>query len=84
MEKPRPVTPEQVNEWLEGPVAQRFLYLTIIEREETLAAKGLDAFCPFDAQKTQELLANLNGYVDALDRQIAALQGEGFLNEDSE
>ena len=83
MKKPSPVTPEQVNEWIENPVTLAFLYQTKVEREEITEAKGLGAFHPFQPERTQEVLANLNGYADALDRQIAALE-EGFLDDDDE
>ena len=84
MDKPLRVTPDQVKEWFENPVTLAFLYQTRIERDEVAVVKGLDAFHPFDAQRTQEVLASLNGYVDALDRQIAALEGEGFMSEDED
>ena len=82
--KPSPVTTDQVNEWFENPVTLAFLYQTRVEREEITEIKGLNAFHPFQPERTQEVLANLNGYADALDRQIAALEGEGFMNEDDE
>lgn len=82
MKKPSRITPEQVNEWFENPVTLGFLYQTKVERDEIVEAKGLNAFHPFEPQKTQEVLANLNGYADALDRQIAALEGEGFMSEE--
>jgi len=82
--KPSPVTPDQVNEWFENPVTLAFLYQTRVEREEITEAKGLGAFHPFQPERTQEVLANLNGYADALDRQIAALEGEGFMNDEDE
>jgi len=84
MQKPSPVTPTQVNEWLENPVTLAFLYQTWIERVDIVEAKGLSSFHPFQPERTQEVLANLNGYADALDRQIAALQGEGFMSEDDD
>ena len=48
------------------------------------ASKGLNAFHPFDPQRTQELLSNLNGYVDALDVVIDTLDGEGLFNEEDD
>ncbi len=84
MPKPTRVSPKQVREWFENPVTLAFLEQTKVERDEIVEAKGLNAFHPFDANKTQELLASLNGYADALDRQIAALEGEGFMSEEDE
>ena len=84
MKKPSPVTAEQVNEWIENPVTLAFLYQTKVERNEIVESKGLNSFHPFQPERTQEVLANLNGYADALDRQIAALEGEGFLSEDND
>jgi hypothetical protein len=83
MKKPSPVTAEQVNEWIENPVTIAFLYQTWVEREEIVEMKGLNAFHPFQPERTQEVLANLNGYADALDRQIAALE-EGWIDDDAE
>ncbi len=84
MPKPTRVSPKQVREWFENPVTLAFLYQTKTERDDIVEAKGLNAFHPFDANKTQEVLASLNGYADALDRQIAALEGEGFMSEEDE
>lgn len=84
MPKPKRVSKKQVTEWFENPVTLAFLFQTKVEREEIVEAKGLNAFHPFDAQKTQEVLASLNGYADALDRQIAALEGEGFMSEEDD
>ena len=75
------VSRQQVEEWVENPVTIAFKALTEIERDDILNARGIDAFHPFDAQRTQEVLANLNGYADALDRQLAALEGEGLFDE---
>jgi hypothetical protein len=79
-----------VNEWIENPVTIAFLYQTWVEREEIVEMKGeivemkgLNAFHPFQPERTQEVLANLNGYADALDRQIAALE-EGWIDDDAE
>lgn len=84
MKKPSRINKNQVSEWFENPVTLAFLYQTKIERDEIVEAKGLNAFHPFDSQKTQEVLAGLNGYADALDRQIAALEGDGFMSEEDD
>ena len=76
------ISRKQILEWTENPVTILFREETEKERDEIFEVKGLGAFHPFDAHKTQELLAGLNGYVDALDRQIAATEGEGFFQDD--
>ena len=81
---PQRISRKQILEWTENPVTILFREETEKERDEIFEAKGLGAFQPFDAHKTQEILASLNGYVDALDRQIAATEGEGFFQEELE
>jgi len=78
------VTRKQVEEWVENPVTLAFKYVAEIERDEVLAARGLDAFHPFQAERTQEILAGLNGSVDAWDQVIAALEGEGLMSEEED
>lgn len=39
-------------------------------------SRGLDAFNPFEPYKTQEILANLNGYVDGMDVVISIMEGD--------
>jgi hypothetical protein len=79
--KPSPVTRKQVEEWIENPVTLAFKYVATVERDEVLAAKGLGAYHPFQPQRTQEVLANLNGAADTWDEVIAALEGEGLMDE---
>jgi hypothetical protein len=79
--KPNKVTRKQIEEWIENPVTLAFKYVAEMERDEFVAAKGLRAFCPFDAQRTQEILANLNGATDTWDEVIAALEGDGLMDE---
>ena len=59
------VSKQQIVEWIENPVTIAFREYAKYELENTIAAKGMDAFCPFEPQKTQEILANLNGAADA-------------------
>jgi hypothetical protein len=68
------VTKEQIREWIESPVAKAFLKAMRAEIEETEAAKGIDAYCPYEPQKTQEILANLNGYIDAMEVMVDAIE----------
>ena len=83
---PEQVTRDQILEWLENPVTLIFKEFARLELEHTIAAKGLDAFTPFDANKTQEILANLNGARDVWEEITEALNGEGlaFEEEDNE
>jgi len=59
------VSKQQIAEWVENPVTIAFREYAKYEREQTIASKGLDAFCAFEPQRTQEILANLNGAEDA-------------------
>lgn len=59
------VSRQQLIEWIENPVTIAFREYAKYERANTIAAKGMEAFCPFDPQRTQEILANLNGADDA-------------------
>jgi hypothetical protein len=78
------VSRQQIEEWIENPVTLAFKATATYERDTTLAAKGLGAFHPFQPERTQEVLANLNGSVDAWDEVIAALEGEGLMSDESE
>ena len=82
MPKLMQVTREQVLEWLENPVTLVFKEFARQELENTITAKGLDAFTPFDAYKTQEILANLNGARDVWEDVTEALNGEGLAFEE--
>ena len=67
---------QQFSEWTENPVTELIKQSLEKEREEIALSRGLDAFSPFEPQKTQEILANLNGYVDALDVVVAIMDGD--------
>ena len=69
------VTKKQILEWIENPVTIAVRTMIDIERTDSVALKGLDAFRPFEPAKTQELLATLNGQVQAYDYVIEALEG---------
>lgn len=72
----RLINSKQVKEWAENPVTELFQRILQEERDETEAMTGLQAFTPFDPQRTQEVLANLNGFVDAMDIVIESLGGD--------
>jgi len=70
---------EQIMEWTESPVTIELKTLLLVERREAREARSVDAYHPFQPQRTQEVLANLNGAIESLDLVIAALDGEGLL-----
>ena len=82
MPKILPVTRDQIVEWLDNPVTLVLKEFARQELDDTITAKGLDAYTPFDAQKTQEVLANLNGAKDVWEDIVEALNGEGLAFEE--
>lgn len=70
------INKQQFSEWTENPVTELIKDSLVKERDDIAQSRGLDAFSPFEPQKTQEILANLNGYVDALDVVVAILDGD--------
>lgn len=79
-----PVTREQVLEWIDNPVTLVFKQFAQQELEETLRSQGLGAYAPFEPQRTQEVLANLNGARDVWEDVVEALEGEGLMEEENE
>lgn len=73
---------EQIEEWTENPVTIYFKDRVEDELEYFSSHRGLDVFHPFEAQKTQEVLANFNGSVDSLSWVLRLVEGE--LAEDEE
>jgi hypothetical protein len=80
------INKEQLEEWTENPITELFRKILIEERDEILAQRGLEAFEPFQPYRTQEVLANLNGFVDAMNIVIDSLSGDWSLwdEEDNE
>jgi hypothetical protein len=70
------INKQQFQEWTENPITELIRESFEKERDEIAQSRGLDAFSPFEPQKTQEILANLNGFVDAMDVTIAVLGGD--------
>ena len=58
------ITKEQALEWLENPVTIAFRKLAEWEIKGIQEVRGIQAFHPFEPQKTQEIMANLNGALD--------------------
>ena len=73
---------EQITEWTESAVTMAMRSYLTKHCEEIAQSRGLDAFTPFDAHKTQEILVGLNGYVDALEFVIELLEGDWSMMEE--
>ena len=82
--KVMPVTREQIVEWLDNPVTLVLKEFARQELEDTIISQGLDAYTPFDAYKTQEILAGLNGVRNVWEDVVEALNGEGLAFEEEE
>jgi hypothetical protein len=66
---------EQIDEWSENPVTLELKAL--IKREiGQLRLSKADAYHPYQAERTQEILANLNGAEDTWELVEAALDGD--------
>jgi len=78
------VTRKQVLDWIENPVTLAFRENAKLELSETIQAKGLDAYHAFQPEKTQEVLAGLNGAEEVWQMIVEALEGEGIMGEENE
>lgn len=78
------VQKKQIIEWLDNPVTIAFKQAAEQERDGSLAEKGLGAFRPFEAHKTQELIAGFIGEAAAWNLVIETLEGEGLWELDDE
>ena len=78
------VTQEMIRDWTENPVTLYLREIAEEERDAMIGAIGIDAYHVYEPQKTQEILANLNGAVDTWDVVIEALEGEGILSIEEE
>lgn len=75
------VSKQQVVEWIENPVTIAFKEFAEYTRDVTIASKGIDAFHPFQANRTQELIAGLNGEQTTWDIVVDALsEGQDMLD----
>jgi hypothetical protein len=54
---------QQINEWKESQVTEELLRL-VRQFSESLRTSHIDAYSPFEPQKTQEILAGINGALD--------------------
>jgi len=71
------ITKQQLEEWIENPVTIFFRQWAEEEKESCEMASGIDVYHVYQPQRTQEILAGLNGCVDTWDLVIAALEGDG-------
>jgi len=73
---------EQIKEWLESPVNE---YLTgLISTHIENFNDGVDSYHPFEPQKTQEILAGLNGALGAWEDILDVLEGDWTAVEEDE
>ena len=74
--KQQPPSQQQIDEWIENPITIWMREWAEYELKDINGRKSLDAFHPFDAQKTQEIMASLNGCSETWRIVIASLKGE--------
>ena len=70
------ITKAQAIEWCDNPVTIWFRKTAENHLEEAEACNGVDAFYPFEPQKTQEVIAGLNACADTWALVIAACTKE--------
>ena len=69
------VSPKQIAEWTENPVTLALKGLMQAELKKTQSSKA-DAFHPFEPQRTQEVLAGLEGNEEILEIVLDTLSGD--------
>jgi hypothetical protein len=67
---------QQVNEWKESQVTEALKAKIETYSGFVRSAEGIDAYHPFDPQRTQEILAGLNAIVDTLELVLEWLEGD--------
>ena len=73
---------ERIAEWAQSPINRKLVGAIQDYIDELNQSKGLDAYHPYEPQRTQEILANLNGCIDTLELVISLLDGDwSFLEE---
>lgn len=76
-------TTEQIEEWRESPVT-RALFKHVHEEIAMISGAMGEAFTPFDPQRTQEIMAGLNGSRDTWLFVSDLLEGDWSLFEKDE
>lgn len=72
----QPPSQQQIEEWIENPITIWLKDWAQYELNDINGRKSLDAFHPFQAERTQEIMASLNGCADTWELVIAACEGE--------
>lgn len=75
---------QQIEEWLENPVTLEVKALVEKEIEDIESGRGADSYVPFEPNKTQELLAGINGGLVAWYELLETLEGKGLLEEEDD
>ncbi len=66
----------QIEDWTENPVTLELKRLSELEIAQAVMKKGIDAFHPFQPQRTQEVLAGLNGIHETWEYMVGFLEGD--------
>jgi hypothetical protein len=74
---------QQINEWKESQVTEELLRL-VRQFSESLRTSHIDAYSPFEPQKTQEILAGINGALDTWEIVEDLLEGDWSYLDDSD
>ena len=75
----------EVEEWTENPVTEALKSLLETHLKELEQTPRDEFYFPFEPQKTQEVLAGVNGAIDTLEHIINALEGDwSFFEEEEE
>mgnify|MGYP006893488308 CR=1 FL=1 len=69
------MTPEQLEKWTEHPATQALLKLVTTEIKEIQDAMG-GCYHPFQPERTQEILAGLNGRLESWEEFQPLLEGD--------
>lgn len=74
---------EQIEIWRDNPVTKALLSLVASQLDGIRAAKGM-AYQPYQPERTQEILANLNGAEDTWEHVLDLLDGDWSAFDDEE
>lgn len=75
------ISQEQIAEWTENPVTLELKKRFNLEIEQLRESKA-DAYHPFQPERTQEVLANLNGSEDTWELALSSLEGRGVFDDE--
>jgi len=81
---PSKISPEMMSEWVESLITQELR--THFASQITLLKESMaEAYAPYEPQRTQEILANLNGAQDTWELALEALDGDwSYFDEEIE